>query len=384
MERRGKTRCGLAGWALAATVVLVGPGGCGDVPDDPAARETVARPLVGCRRGDPAFIRVGPFDDHSADLVSPQGGQIHRYGAHGAEPFMTVSEPVTDHWGPAVFTWTAPFLGGRKVQLGTAAGGAVFIHSLNTVRRPPVWTTQTRLVPDVWGASGYTFAANFAGDERADIVTARGNDIHLHRSSGDSFVTVTSHIDHNTWGPESRTFAGDFDGDGWADIASAGDIAVFMKLSSESGRFTAPTWRVTSGWGRQTFAGKFDGDAFMDLISIDGPRILRKMSSGAGFVSFTDWVTDSWGSATWIGDFNGDGRVDLASNGGDRMFMKLADSGGWGFRSETWAVTNQWGGDGFNQVGDFNGDRKTDILSLIDCTVILRTSTGVGFETRVF
>lgn len=289
----------------------------------PAAEESTAvstQALSSCGWGGGDYVRTGFFNSGARlDVVSPEAGIVQSY--YGGMPFLYAPRPVANAWGGSGYTWAADFTGDGLTDLASANGGSVYMK-LASGAGTGAFVSATWLVPNSWGGAGYTFAADFSGDGRADIASAISGVINYHRAqAGGGFLSSAVAV-ANAWGGAGYTFAADFSGDGRADIASASGGNVYMKLSTGAS-FASSAWPVANTWGGSgyTFAADFTGDGRADIASADAGRVYIKRSNGASFTSLTWPVANAWGgsSYTWAADFNGDGRTDIASaNGKDR------------------------------------------------------------------
>ena len=292
-------------------------------------------------------------------------------------------------WGPTDAIRRGDFDGDGRLDLASVNGGTIMIKTTTGSTNNCLQSLSPAFVSSQWGASSYTWAADFNGDGKADVASASAGDIHMKLSNpGDGFAGFTSETWSvvNSWAAPEWTFVGDFNGDGKADIASANGGSVYMKLSRVGGGFDSQTWPVANLWGGAGYArvGDFNGDGKDDIASPSAGSVYMKLSSGTGFTSQTWTVSNQWGGAgyTWVADFNGDGRDDFASADGGTMRMKI--SLGWGFSSQDWLVTNAWGGSGYTWVIDFNGDGLKDIVSASGTTLYVKKNLSSGFVSQVF
>ncbi|MDJ0908194.1 MAG: VCBS repeat-containing protein [Woeseiaceae bacterium] len=257
--------------------------------------------------GDPDYMQVGDFNgDGAVDIFNPWPEGPDGNPVSGSNGFYI--------YGPFSPSWIPP--------------------------RGHIDTSRAN-----WGATNYTFAGDFNGDGRDEIVTFIGGTGRYMPQRSD-VVGQSSFSVENTWGAGNYTFAGDFNGDGRDDIASAYGSTVYMKLGRPGSITTSPLG-----------------------------------ATGPGFTSTAwDGASNEWGGGdyTFAGDFNGDGRADIASMYGSTAYMKL--STGSGFTSVAWPINGTWGGSGYTFAGDFNGDGMDDIATAIGNRVYLKYSTGTGFR----
>lgn len=295
--------------------------------------------------------------------------------------FSATSYAITSSLGSSGFTWAADFNGDGRADIASADGGYVHMK-LATANG---FTSQSWPVSNQWegagGNGGYTWVGDFDGNGLADIASANGGNIFMKLSTGSGYTSATWPA-ANAWGGPEWTWAADFNGDGRTDIASASGSTIYVKFATGSG-FTSAAYGVDNLWGGSgyTRVGDFNGDGLMDIASASGGVIYMKLSTGSGFTSETWPVANAWGSSdyTWVGDFNGDGMADFASASGSSVYLKL--STGKGFVSTTWTVGTGWGSSTHSWAADFNGDGLTDIASANGSSLYLHVSRGDGFHS---
>jgi hypothetical protein len=147
--------------------------------------------------------------------------------------------------------------------------------------------TPLEFVPNTWGGSGYTWAADFNGDGKADIASADSGTVYMYLSTGMDFE-LSNWTVPNAWGGSDYTWAADFNGDGASGIASANGGNVYMHLSTGS-NFDNQTWTVPGNWGGSgyTWTGDFNGDGYMDIASANGNAVYMSLSRGNRFANET-------------------------------------------------------------------------------------------------
>ncbi|MCA9661392.1 MAG: VCBS repeat-containing protein [Myxococcales bacterium] len=249
---------------------------------------------------------------------------------------------------------------------------------------PAAERTELRmLMPSGFGDARLTFVADFNGDGRPDVATARDHAVRVVASEGGHWREQVYPLPAAKWGGGRYNWAGDFDGDGKADIASAYRDTVILRPGGKG--FKPEVHRVEPKWGDDayTFAADFTGDGRTDLASAYKGTLYMKIATGSSFTSEAWPTTNAWGGAayTWVGDFNGDGRPDIASARGDTVHMRLGR--GDGFDYAAWrAPTLSWGSAGYTFVADFDGDGRSDIASCSGDRIFLLRSTGSSFTLR--
>ena len=244
--------------------------------------------------------------------------------------------------------------------------------------------TSLEFVPNTWGGSGYTWAADFNGDGKTDIASADSGTVYMYLSTGMDFE-LSNWTVPNAWGGSDYTWTADFNGDGKADIASANGSSIYMHLSTGN-NFSNSTWTVPNAWGGSdyTWAADFNGDGKADIASANGGNIYVHLSTGSSFSNSTWTVPNAWGGSdyTWAADFNGDGASGIASANGGNIYMHL--STGSNFDNQTWTVPGNWGGSGYTWTGDFNGDGYMDIASANGNAVYMSLSRGERFANETW
>lgn len=399
----------LAGFTACSGVDPTAPQGA------PGSIETVAEPLTSCGWGDGNYTRVGDTNfAGGVDLMSAVGSTVNVYEGQSAS-VNYVSASTSSAWGSGAFTWAADFDGDHHTDLASANGGTVNVKFSN-LDRGASYSNSSFPVANVWGLYGYTFAADFTGDGRADIATATGSTINLFAFNGSGFSRVVSTV-ANGWGagncgptcatPSGFTWAADFDVDGITDIGTWNGYTITISFGRKTGVFESQGFDAATGSGSS-------GYTFVGFFAVGGPdrttprpltTIVTAIGGGIYINAFEPtsrrfWgnyggypVDNTWGSAdyTWVGDFDGDGVADLASASGTNVYMKLSKSSittfpgpsanvDVSFVSQTWTVPGTWGSPQFTRAADFTGDGKTDILTrLSGCSVLLLKSTGTGF-----
>lgn len=384
--------------AVSIITVLASACVAGGDPDNDSSNEPtgeLTQDLDTCGWGDGSYVRTGHFTRNvpgaRLDVFSPKKGTVRTY--LGGAPFVYKPYSADDTWGSAGLTWVGDFTGDGASDLASADGDQVYMKiSERDVNEG--FDSDTWAVPNAWGTSSNTFAADFTGDGKTDIASIVGGTINYNVSTGSGFTSGPIVVS-NSWGVAGYTFAADFTGDGRADLASGGSGSVQMKISMKDGEvdtFDSTAWSVTNTWGTaaRTWVADFDGNGKADFASASGGTIYMKLSNGSGFTSETRTVDNTWGSSsyTWVADFNDDGLPDIASASGNNIYMKLSKknaAGSWdGFESETWQINSPWGDSQFTRVGDFTGDGVADIVTFNGCMVTLHRSTGTSFETVVY
>lgn len=191
----------------------------------------------------------------------------------------------------------------------------------------------------------------------------------------------------------NNSYAGDFTGDGRGDLVVhfGNSLSLYNSDGSEMNHLFTATERVNTGgssWqfmaGDKFYVADFDGDGKKDLFVFNGsdwgsfgPYFALLRSNGSGFdcIKRYDKLLEGWqmsaGDKFYVGDFDGDGKDDfyivntttwstkyvgmMKSTGTGMSFVKRYDNnlGAPGY----WIMNNN---DKF-YVGDFDGDNKDDL-----------------------
>jgi hypothetical protein len=239
-----------------------------------------------------------------------------------------------------------------------------------------------------------SYAGDFNGDGKSDLLVHNDNSIMIYRSNGTQLDVVFSATGMvpGSWQfkPNDKFYIGDFNGDGKDEVAifNGSDwVMEYLGLLADDGnnglkliaRYdnSMPNWDFKKD--DQFFVADFNGDGKKDLIVFNGtnwvmPYLGMLQSSGTGFNlvkrydgNFAGWQMTK-GDKFYVGDFNGDGKEDIYVFNGDNWaipYLAMHRSNGNSFTMVKrydanlpgWQMTK---GDKF-YVGDFNGDGKKDI-----------------------
>ncbi len=302
-------------------------------------------------------------------------------GGSGFAQYQSLA-PATLYYSQ--LTFAADFTGDGRTDIVTPDGGdATQNNYFVSVANGSGFTKQVWSSPNRWASATHWGVGDFDGNGKADFATVNGGIIYVNLSTGYGFVQQGWPAANN-WGAASYTWVGDFDGDGRADFASANGGNVYMNLSTGSG-FVSQTWPVTNNWGpaEWTRIGDFNGDGRTDIASRNGMDIYLKYSTGAGFTEWHEHTAGNWGEAgyTFTGDFDGDGDTDIASAIGGTIYVYLSKVP---YASNGLTVPNNWGAASYTWAGDFNGDGKTDIATAIGGNIYVNLSTGYSFIQQLW
>ncbi len=238
--------------------------------------------------GSSSYTWVGDFNgDGKTDIASANGGNIYVNISTGSG-FTQQVWTVPSNWGDPAHTWVGDFNGDGKTDIASDLGVNVYPRNIYVnISTGSGFTQRVWQVPNLWGDSAYTWVGDFNGDGKTDIasryVSTSGTSIVAMLSTGSQFVMYQWAVPNN-WGDSTHTWAADFNGDGKTDIASANGGNIYVNLSSGSG-FTQVLWTVTNVWGDSayTWVGDFDGNGKADIATRLGspyvPGIEEKRSS---------------------------------------------------------------------------------------------------------
>ena len=273
--------------------------------------------------------------------------------------------------------------------------------------------------------TGHTFlksyAGDFDGDGRSDVLVHSGNSIQIFRSNGSQLDLVFTAVGRvpGSWQfqPNDRFYVGDYNGDGKDEVAvfNGSDwVKPYLGLLADDGnnglQLIARYDGDIPGWGGFAandvfYVGDFNGDGKQDLFvfnavdwSMTYIAMLRSNGSSFALVRRFDGDIPGWGGLArndqvYIGDFSGDRRADLFIFNGSDWSMPYVGM----FRSTgtNLQMTSRfdgdipgWGGLARNDrlyVGDFNADRKADlyIFNGLDWSMPylgMFSSTGTGLR----
>lgn len=263
----------------------------------------------------------------------------------------------------------------------------------------PVCYTSFKQQYDAWTGHTFTksYAGDFNGDGRSDVLVHSGNSVQMFRSNGSQLDLVFSAVERvpGSWQfkPNDRFYIGDFNGDGKDEVAVFNGVdwvMPYLGLLADDGagglRLIARYDGDIPGWGGlakndQFYVGDFSGGGKKDLFVFNGAdwsmtyvAMLRSTGVGFDLVRRFDGDIPGWGGLAsndklFVGDFSGDGKADLYIFNGVDWSMAYVGM----FRSTGTNLTMTarfdgdipgWGGLARNDrlyVGDFNGDRRADL-----------------------
>jgi hypothetical protein len=154
---------------------------------------------------------------------------------------------ISDLWNSG-YDWVGDFNGDGLADIASAIGAQVFIKfSTGTgftqavYNVPAIWagtnfTQEEYDVPGNWGTAWYwTWAGDFNGDGRTDLLTAQDSAAFFKFKTDTGFNQVEALRPGINWGSDGRSWAGDFDGDGRDEIARATSGHVQIAYSDEIG-----------------------------------------------------------------------------------------------------------------------------------------------------
>jgi len=287
----------------------------------------------------------------------------------------------------------------------------------------PVCYTSFKRQYDGWTGHAFvkSYAGDFNGDGKSDVLVHSGNSIQVFRSTGTQADLVFSAVERvpGSWQfkPNDKFYIGDFNGDGKDEVAVFNGVdwvMPYLGLLADDGagglRLIARYDGDIPGWGGlarndQFYVGDFTGDHKQDLFVFNGAdwsmtyvAMLRSTGTGFELVQRFDGDIPGWGGLArndqlFVGDFSGDGKADLyIFNGADwaMSYVGMFRSTGTNLQmtSRFDGDIPGWGGLARNDrlyVGDFNGDHKADlyIFNGADWSISylgMFRSTGTGLQ----
>jgi hypothetical protein len=190
-------------------------------------------------------IWIGYFDDDKlADIATADDGNTVQMFLSTGAGFLSRTWGVRGAWNKSGYIWVADFNGDGRSDLAskTANGRSVYVYlSTGTGFRSDTWATEN--ADDKWGDLNVTWAADFNGDGKADLASAKAGVVRMHLSTGSAFDNKLWLVP-DKWGAPGFTWAADFNGDGKADIASAQECTIHMRLSTDQ-RLAVEDWFAT-------------------------------------------------------------------------------------------------------------------------------------------
>lgn len=239
-----------------------------------------------------------------------------------------------------------------------------------------------------------SYAGDFTGDGKDDLLLHNGNSILTYASQGAALNLQFSAVERvpGSWQftAGDQFYIGDFNGDGKDEVVVFNGTnwsMPYLGLLADDGagglRLIArydgsmPGWQFTAG--DRFYVADFNGDGKDDLYVFNGtnwsiPYLGMLSSTGAGFSmaqrydqTLAGWQMTS-GDRFYVGDFDGDGQGDLYVFNGTNWAIpylammrsegaKLAMVRRYDSSLPNWQMT---AGDQF-YVGDFNGNGKDDL-----------------------
>lgn len=336
--------------------------------------------------------------------------------ADGSQPYLTAkADPYDGSIANGANSWTKSItttrIQGRWPSIGTYRqlriltrdgggqwGGRVLTASIVGSRGSVSVTGQTLRsafgLQSEWftptnPGSAATYARDFSGDRKADVLAVVAGTGELRRYAGDgaSGWASRSVIGRGFRGSLKLFTAGTWDADARPDVmAVRSDGSLWVHSGTAAGPLGSPR-RIATGWGGYSYvfpAGDFDGDGLSDLIArrSDGTLILHSGNGLGGFRKAPRLIATGWGRfnvAVSPGDFNGDRKSDVIARTSEGLLYLYPGngSGGW--------LQPRLIGRGFNvfstitSAGDFNGDGKSDLFGQgRDGTLWLYAGSGTG------
>jgi IgA Peptidase M64/FG-GAP-like repeat len=287
----------------------------------------------------------------------------------------------------------------------------------------PVCYTSFKQQYDGWTGHAFlnTYAGDFSGDGKSDVLVHSGNSIQIFRSNGAQLALVFSAVERvpGSWQfqPNDKFYVGDFNGDGKDEVVVFNGVdwvMPYLGLLVDDGagglRLIARFDGDIPGWGGFArndlfYVGDFNGDGKQDLFVFNGAdwsmayvAMLRSTGISFQLIRRFDGDIPGWGGLArsdqlFVGDFSGDGKADLyVFNGQDWSMSYVGMFRSTGTNLQMTARFDGdipgWGGLARNDhlyVGDFDGDGKADlyIFNGADWSmsyVGMFRSTGTGLQ----
>jgi RHS repeat-associated protein len=324
--------------------------------------------------------------DGASDVVSRDGVHLRVARSTGSSYSYYTVEPTIDTWGSAERTWAFDVDGDAKTDLVTLAGAPPFSGLHFYVQQSTGASFQSKDFGANnlgWGDDDRTWPGDVNGDGKTDLISVKGGDIYVARSTGTSFVTERW-MTNAVFGGAGFTWAADVNGDGKTDVVTANYSKINVALSTGT-TFSWQSWSTTAGdWGdaKFTWPGDVNGDGMADLISANGSKVFVARSTGSAYVWET-WTSNAgdWGAwqFTWPADVNGDGKTDVVTGNYSKIYVAL--STGKSYLWQTWCTTaGNWGDSEFTWLVDMDGDGDSDIVTANGSSIQMARSNGSSYS----
>ncbi|MGI5191831.1 trypsin-like serine protease [Promicromonospora sp. CA-289599] len=262
----------------------------------------------GCFGSDPAETRTGAVEARVDDVSGWIQEVVQR-----EEP----EPPPAAAAGCAPARCLPDFSGDKRADIiGVDADGYLWHHRQAADDR---LGTGHRFGPG-WGTWKFVMAADWSGDGADDVVGVDAGDVlwyYPHQRSAEGVDYFSSRIRIGTgWGNMTKVMAADWTGDDRADVLAvngAGDLLLYVHGSGSS---LGQPVRIGHGWDgmRLVTADDVTGDGRADVLAVDasGTLWLYPHTSGNSFGARTQLAT-GWGDVTTIvaADWSGDGTADV-------------------------------------------------------------------------
>jgi IgA Peptidase M64/FG-GAP-like repeat len=344
-------------------------------------------------------------------------------------PIPTGTGACADYVGTKPATWS------NDQDVGLFEGGGTWSRGIyrpvvNCRMRgnaPPFCPVcYTRMKQTMDSASSHTFqntyAGDFNGDGKDDLLIHSDNSILLYRSDGSRFDVAFSAVERvpGSWQfkPNDQFYIADVNGDGKDEVVvynSTNWAMEYLGILADDGagglRCIARYDDGMPGWQFQRddrfYVADFDGNGRKDLFVFNGTNwaipylgMLRSSGTGLTVTNRYDGTMPNWqmrpGDRHVVGDFNGDRKDDLwVFNGSDWSYPylgMLASSGtslSMTRRYDNTLPNWQMRPNDQHYVGDFNGDGKADLFvfngrdwSIAYLGMLASGGTGVSMTRR--
>ena len=240
--------------------------------------------------------------------------------------FESHNWPVGDRFGGDIgFVKLGDFDGDGDTDIASRYGFDSVSMFLPDAGRNTVDLATWQITPgssDSWGAHDFTWARDFNGDGYTDIASGRESEIRMHLSPGNiraaaTWNSSTWHI-NESWG--DQWWVADFNGDGKADIVSARGNMAYVNLSNSTG----------TGFDKRSWS--LEGGPIQDVLLTGGAVVMATVTQEdapveEAEVAFSRSVSGKPVDYKWRGITNSIGIVEIRVIENDPQFWRMGASG---------------------------------------------------------